>query len=147
MRGCPSRAFPLERQKSNSNLLINSKTPRNRSNWFRGAWYLKTRVTAVSLAARVAFAPPSLWSLCVSDCHALKMLCMALCHALLFACTPLSARNAFTMVFTSSADLPETLVALVPCPWAVLVRTCALPRFDRVPRERASVSLATRFSV
>ena len=56
---------------------------------------------------------------------------MVLCHALLFACTSLSARNAFTMIFTSSADLPETLVALVRWPWAMLVRTCALPRFDR----------------
>ena len=36
-------------------------------------------------------------------------LCMVLRLALLFACTPLSARNAFTMIFTSSADPPETL--------------------------------------
>ena len=45
-------------------------------------------------------------------------LCMALCHALLFAYIPLSARNAFTMIFTSSADLPETLAALFPWLWA-----------------------------
>ena len=47
-------------------------------------------------------------------------------HTLLFACTPLSAKNAFTMIFTSSADLSKTLAALVPWPWAVLVRPCAL---------------------
>ena len=33
--------------------------------------------------------------------HCTCTLCMALCHALLFACTPLSTRNAFTMIFTS----------------------------------------------
>ena len=55
--------------------------------------------------------------------------------------------NAFTMIFTSSRDLPETSVALVPWLW-LLVRTCALPRFARVLRERAAVSLLTRmFSV
>ena len=43
------------------------------------------------------------------------------------------------MIFTSSADLPEMSVALVPWPWVVLVRTRTLPRFDRVLRERAVV--------
>ena len=38
-------------------------------------------------------------------------LCMALCHTLLFASTTFSARNAFTMIFTSSEDLPGTLAA------------------------------------
>ena len=66
-------------------------------------------------------------------------LCMALCHALLFACTPLSARNAITMIFTSSEDIKETSLVPVPWQWAGLVRTCALPRFDRVLRERGAV--------
>ena len=57
-------------------------------------------------------------------------LCTALCHALLFACTPLSAKNAFTMIFTSSADLPETLAALVPWPWAVLLDLTGCWRHD-----------------
>ena len=65
-------------------------------------------------------------------------LCMALCHALLFACAPFSARNAFTLIFTSSEDPPERFVALVPWLWAETVRTCALPRFDQVFRERGA---------
>ena len=41
-------------------------------------------------------------------------LCTALSHALLFACTPFSAKNALTVIFTSSEDPPERSVALVP---------------------------------
>ena len=33
----------------------------------------------------------------------------------------------FTVIFTSSADLPEKSVALVPWLWVEPVRTCALP--------------------
>ena len=69
----------------------------------------------------------------------LSSLCMALCHALLFACTLLSEMNAFNMIVTSSTELRETLVPLVPWPWAVLVSTCALPRFDGVLREQTIV--------
>ena len=104
---------------------------------------LKTRVTPLSLAARAAFAP--ILTLVVVRERLPSV--VSLWHALLFACTPLSAKNASTMIFASSADLPETPISLVPWPWAVLVRTCALPRFDRVLRERAVVSLATRCSV
>ena len=71
----------------------------------------------------------SVWSLCVSDCH-------ALCHALLFACTPLSEE---CLHHALQQDVPETSVALNPWPWVVLVSSCALPRFDRVLRERAAV--------
>ena len=74
------------------------------------------------------------------SCVVRASLCMALCHALLFACTPFSARHAFTLIFTSSEDPPERSVALVPWLWAETVRTCALPRFDRVLRERGAVS-------
>ena len=48
---------------------------------------------------------------------AIRCMCslyMALCQALLFACSPFSARNAFTLIFTSSEVLPETFVVLVP---------------------------------
>ena len=37
----PSKKKFSHRQNSNSNLLINFKNPRNRSNWFRAAWYVQ----------------------------------------------------------------------------------------------------------
>ena len=46
--------------------------------------------------------------LCVTDCHARTC-------SLQFACTPLSTRNALTMTFTYSRDLPGTSVTLAPC--------------------------------
>ena len=46
----------------------------------------------------------------------------------------------------SSEDLPERPVAVVQWLWAEPVRTCALPRFDRVLRGRGAVSPETRCS-
>ena len=67
----------------------------------------------------------------------------AVCHRSAWRCaTPcysLSEMNAFNMIVTSSTELRETLVPLVPWPWAVLVSTCALPRFDGVLREQTIV--------
>ena len=100
--------------------------------------YLKTRVTPLSLTARVAFAPPSLWWLCVSDCHALYVLA-------LHGDVPRLAVRLHASF--SEESLHHDLAALVPWPSAVLVRTCALTRFERVLRGRTIVSLATRCSV
>ena len=41
-----------QRQNSNSNLLISSKTPRNRSNWFSATWYLMNCTQQVRALAR-----------------------------------------------------------------------------------------------
>ena len=72
-------------------------------------------------------------------------LCMALCHAFLFACTPLQRRmplHDLRVFIRPSRNACSSRSMAV----AVLVRTCALPRFDRALRERAAVSLATRCS-
>ena len=75
---------------------LHSQVAQRRADPSRGeidpSTYLKTRITLLSLAARVAFALPSPWSLCVSDCHALCVLALqgvvprlAFClHACLF---------------------------------------------------------------
>ena len=57
-----------------------------------------------------------------------------------------SARNVFTMIFTSSEDLEETSVALDPWLCVGLVSTFALPRFGRALQERGTVALATSCS-
>ena len=66
-------------------------------------------------------------------------LCVALWHVFLFACTTFSAR----VIFTSSEDLPEKSVALVPWLWAEPVRTCALPRSNANSTMSSTMTMTT----